>query len=109
MFGKDIYPSVKELAMKTLIAALIVASTAILPSVSFAQPTHELTRAEVRAQLIDAQQQGLIPQSKNSYPSPAKMSATARDTSGYGAPVTGTYQAGAPLRQPSSQTLYAHH
>ncbi len=95
--------------MKSLIAALVVASTAILPSVSFAQQTHELTRAEVGAQLVCAEQQGLLHQSKIYYPTPAKMSGAACDTSGYGEPVTGSNQAGAPLGQPSGQSPYAHH
>lgn len=95
--------------MKSLIAALIIASSAILPSVSFAQQTHELTRAEVRAQLIDAQQQGLTHQSKNQYPGPGKMSASPGDNSGYGAPVTGSQQAGAPLGLQPGHSLFAHH
>ncbi|MFM0420312.1 DUF4148 domain-containing protein [Paraburkholderia aromaticivorans] len=96
--------------MKSLIAALTVASTAILPSVSFAQPTHELTRAEVRAQLIDAQQQGLIPQSKNGYPGPAKTSRATGDTTGYGAPAAESQQSGAPrLQQQSAHLPYEHH
>jgi hypothetical protein len=100
---------VKEFAMKSLIAALTVASTAILPSVSFAQPTHELTRAEVRAQLIDAQQQGLIPQSKNGYPGPAKTSPATGDTTGYGAPAAESQQSGAPrLQQQSAHLPYEH-
>ncbi|MFM0732680.1 DUF4148 domain-containing protein [Paraburkholderia sediminicola] len=95
--------------MKSLIVALIVASTAILPSVSFAQRTHELTRAEVRAQLVAAEQQGVIPQSKTQYPDPANVSGTADSTSGYGAPAAGNQQAGAPLGQSLSHSLYAHH
>ncbi|MFM0758120.1 DUF4148 domain-containing protein [Paraburkholderia strydomiana] len=94
--------------MKSLIAALIVASTAVLPAVSFAQPTHELTRAEVRAQLITAEQQGLLHQSKNQYPGPAKLSGST-GSSGYGAPAAGSQQAGASLGQPLSHSLFAHH
>ncbi|MDH6153665.1 MULTISPECIES: hypothetical protein [Paraburkholderia] len=95
--------------MKSLIAALVVASITIVPSLSFAQQTHELTRAGVQSQLGCAGQQAPIRQSKNYYPAPARMSGTACDASGYGAPVTGNFQAGAPLSQPSGQTLFAHH
>lgn len=95
--------------MKSLIAALVVASTTIVPSLSFAQQTSGRTPAEVRSQMACADQQAPVRQSKNYYPAPARMSGTACDVSGYGASVTGNVQAGAPIRQPSVQTLFSHH
>ncbi len=95
--------------MKSLIAALVVASTSLVPSLSFAQQTHKLTRAGVQSQAGCAGQRVPIRQSKNYYPAPARMSGTACDASGYGAPATGNFQAGAPLSQPSGHKLFAHH
>ncbi|MFM0197827.1 DUF4148 domain-containing protein [Paraburkholderia strydomiana] len=96
--------------MKSLIVALVAASTAIIPSVSFAQRTRELTGAEVRAQLVAAEQQGQIPQSKTRYPDPMNMHGTTDNTSGYGAPAAGSQQAGAPLgQQLRRSSIYAHH
>ncbi|TAM18728.1 MAG: DUF4148 domain-containing protein [Pandoraea sp.] len=93
--------------MKSLIAALFVASVASVPSLSFAQPTPGVTRAEVRAQLACAEQQGLMRLPRNSYP--ARMSEMNCDTSGAGASMSGSTQAGAPAGQASNPTLFRHH
>ncbi len=95
--------------MKSLIAALVVASSAIVPSLSFAQHSPGTTRAEVRAQLVCAEQRGLMRLPKNSYPH--KMSEMNCDTSGSGPSMNGSAQAGAPTPtwQPSNPTLFRHH
>ncbi|MCW3663688.1 DUF4148 domain-containing protein [Burkholderia cenocepacia] len=93
--------------MKSLIAALFVASTAMVPSLSFAQPTPGPTRAEVRAQLACAEQQGLMRLPKNSYPD--KMSEMNCDSSGSGPSMNGNSQASAPMWQSSNPTLFRHH
>ncbi|QBR01885.1 DUF4148 domain-containing protein [Paraburkholderia pallida] len=51
--------------VRTLIAAAVVA----VPAISFAQTDHALTRAEVRAQLVQLEQSGYRPASDNTqYP-----------------------------------------
>ncbi|ABC35357.1 DUF4148 domain-containing protein [Burkholderia thailandensis] len=96
--------------MKSLIATLVVASSVMLPSLSFAEQPPGLTRAQVRAQLVCAEQQGMIPQAKQNYPFSAKQTGAACDTSGSGAAMTGSAQAGAPAWQPSDRTtLFRHH
>lgn len=93
--------------MKSLIAALFVASSAIVPLLAFAQPTPGPTRAAVRAQLACAEQSGLMRLPRNSYPD--KMSEMNCDTFGSGASMNGNAQAGAPTWQQSNPTLFRHH
>ncbi|WCM24568.1 DUF4148 domain-containing protein [Paraburkholderia bryophila] len=55
--------------MKSLISAVVVASALIVPAVSFAQQTNgPVTRAQVRAELVAAQQAGLLNQNDTTYP-----------------------------------------
>jgi uncharacterized protein DUF4148 len=54
--------------MKRLNRALIVASLALTPFVGHAVHAAELTRAQVRAQLIEAEQNGTYHTSKTHYP-----------------------------------------
>jgi Domain of unknown function (DUF4148) len=101
-----------EPSMKTLVSAIIFASALAIPVMSFAQQTNgPLTRAEVRAQLVTAEQEGLIHQSNSQYPKTAPASsktATAFDISGYGPTASGSSQTVSPAMalRPS---LYSHH
>jgi hypothetical protein len=98
--------------MKTLVSAIIIASTLAIPAMSFAQQTNgPLTRAEVRDQLVTAEQEGLVHQSNSQYPKTAPASprtATAFDISGYGPTASGSSQtvSQAMVLKPS---LYSHH
>jgi hypothetical protein len=56
--------------MKRLNKALIVASFVVLPLVGHAADNAPLTRAQVRADLIAAEQNGTYPLSKVHYPEP---------------------------------------
>jgi hypothetical protein len=56
--------------MKRLNKALTVASFVVLPLVSHAADNAPLTRAQVRADLIAAEQNGTYPTSKVHYPEP---------------------------------------
>ncbi|HEY4353373.1 MAG TPA: DUF4148 domain-containing protein [Paraburkholderia sp.] len=56
--------------MKRLHKALIVASFVVLPLVGHAADNAPLTRAQVRADLIAAEQNGTYPLSKVHYPEP---------------------------------------
>ncbi|CAN0620896.1 DUF4148 domain-containing protein [Burkholderia multivorans] len=97
--------------MKSLVATLVVASSVVLPSFSFAQLAPGPTRAEVRDQMACARQQGMIPQPKEKYPFAEKRSGMPCDTSGSGAAMTGGSQAGAPMPQRPNQMriLFGHH
>lgn len=73
-----------------LISSLIVAAAVALPALSFAQSNQPLTRAEVRAQLVELQQAGYDPASdQTQYPqniqaAEARLNA-AKGNSAYGA------------------------
>ena len=47
--------------MKTLISAVVVAAALVAPVASFAQSNQPLTRAEVRAQLVQLEKAGYNP------------------------------------------------
>ncbi|MBN3757073.1 DUF4148 domain-containing protein [Paraburkholderia sp. Tr-20389] len=57
--------------------ALVLAAALGLPLASHAQSQSTVTRAEVRAELIAAQQSGQYPQGDTNYPEPANYSAAA--------------------------------
>lgn len=90
--------------MKKLIPAVVVAAALAVPAISFAQSSQQgLTRAQVRAELVELQQAGYNPATDNAnYPNnlQAAQARVAEEhlanagTSGYGAPAAGTTQAG---------------
>lgn len=98
--------------MKTLLSAIIIAAATAIPAVSFAQQANDsLTRAQVRAQLDTAQQEGLVHQSKSQYPKAAPLNtgnAAATETSGYGSGIAGSSQT---VATPTAMqgSLFAHH
>jgi hypothetical protein len=52
-----------------LVHSLLIAALVSLPAVSFAQSSHALTRADVRAELVQLQKAGYTPASDNTqYP-----------------------------------------
>jgi hypothetical protein len=63
-------------AMKRLSQALVVASLLAAPFVAYAAGVAPLTRAQVRADLIAAEQNGTYPTSKVHYPDPQRDPAT---------------------------------
>jgi Tfp pilus assembly protein PilE len=95
--------------MNKLISAVVVAAVLAAPAVSFAQSSEQgLTRAQVRAELVELEQAGYKPQaSRENYPqdiqaAEARVNAeklARSETSGYGAPATGTSESGAPAVQ----------
>jgi hypothetical protein len=98
-----------------LVRSLLVAALVAAPAVSFAQsqsqPQHGLTRAEVRAELVQLEKAGYNPASDNTqYPqnieaAEARISA-AHDTAAYGGVANGSSAAGAPVVGLGS--IYAH-
>jgi hypothetical protein len=110
--------------MKKLIPAVVVAAALAIPAISFAQSSQQgLTRAQVRAELVQLEQAGYNPSADHvNYPQEIQA-AQARvtqenlangDTSGYGAPAVGTSQSGAAVAvQPEqvnpAQAVYFGH
>jgi hypothetical protein len=89
--------------MKSLIKAVALAAVLAIPAVSFAQSNQPLTRAEVRAQLVQLEKAGYNPADSSDahYPqaiqqAEARVSASndAAQSSGYGSATTGTSDAG---------------
>ncbi|WP_233805599.1 DUF4148 domain-containing protein [Paraburkholderia sp. HP33-1] len=99
--------------MKSLIKAVAVAAVLAAPVASFAQASQQpVTRAEVRNELIQLEHAGYNPATSNDTSYPADVQAAERrvqaqnpavaqtqtlptaDTSGYGAPMSGSTQAG---------------
>lgn len=87
--------------MKSLVLTAVVASALIAPVASFAQSNQPVTRAEVRAQLVQLEQAGYNPVASDAqYPrdiqtaearvQQSQQTLTHADTSGYGVqPVAG--------------------
>lgn len=94
--------------MKTLISAVAIAAALVVPVASFAQANQPVTRAQVRAELVQLEKAGYNPASDyTDYPAniqAAEARVAAQNgtavagntaaTSGYGAPAAGTSQAG---------------
>ena len=59
--------------MKSLIKAVVIATVLAAPVVSFAQSSQGLTRAEVRAQLIQLEKAGYNPADSNDAHYPAEI------------------------------------
>jgi hypothetical protein len=87
--------------MKSLIQAVLVAAVLAIPAVSFAQSNHPLTRAEVKAQLVEIEAAGYNPGTANDYDYPAniqaaeaKVAAQHAAATGYGGVSNGTTDSG---------------
>jgi hypothetical protein len=94
--------------MKTLISAVAIAAALVVPAASFAQASQPVTRAQVRAELVQLEKAGYNPTTDYAdYPANIQaaqarvdaqrgtaVAANTAETSGYGAPAVGTSQAG---------------
>jgi hypothetical protein len=113
--------------MKTFISSLAVAAVLIAPAISFAQAgsNDPITRAQVKSEIVQAEQQGVLHQSKVHYPdynrqdsmhadAGANMNTNANATAGggdYGSAMVGSSQSGQPATSPHSvmpNSLYSH-
>ncbi|MFC5431402.1 DUF4148 domain-containing protein [Paraburkholderia denitrificans] len=93
--------------MKKLIPAVVVVAALAIPAISFAQPDQQgLTRAQVRAELVELEHAGYNPATDHlNYPANIEAAEArvheqklaSNDTSGFGAPADGTTQAGDPV------------
>ncbi|MCX4163562.1 MULTISPECIES: DUF4148 domain-containing protein [Paraburkholderia] len=84
-----------------VIQSLIVAAVVALPALSFAQSNQPLTRAEVRAQLVELEQAGYNPSSdQTQYPANIQAAQARLDAqkgltaSSYGSAAAGTSASG---------------
>jgi type II secretory pathway component HofQ len=88
--------------MKSLIQVVVVAAALVAPVAVFAQSNQPLTRAEVKAQLVQLEQTGWRPGDgdRTTYPAQiqaaeAKVAAENGSTSGVGGAVSGSSESGA--------------
>lgn len=104
--------------MKTRLGVLALSLAIAAPSIAFAQTSSgHLTRAQVRAELVQLQQAGYEP-SRTQYPADIQAAeariaahnrAAGNDTTGYGSPTAGTSQAGHRISKATWDALYSHH
>ncbi|MFM0226274.1 DUF4148 domain-containing protein [Paraburkholderia dipogonis] len=89
--------------MKSLIEAVVIAALISAPLAAFAQSNQPVTRAQVRAELIQLEKAGYNPGTANDDDYPANIQAaearvaaqkSAAQTSGYGSATNGSSQAG---------------
>ena len=89
--------------MKKLVSSAVVVAALAVPAISFAQSEQPLTRAQVRAELVELEQAGYNPAYRGvDYPQDLmaaqrrvdELKAARGDASGYGAPVNGTSATG---------------
>ncbi|HEX7935247.1 MAG TPA: DUF4148 domain-containing protein [Paraburkholderia sp.] len=106
--------------MKTLISAVVVAAALVAPVASFAQSNQPVTRAQVRAELVQLEKAGYNPVGDHvDYPANLQAAQTRVDSqngtaqaaaqvanSGYGAPIAGTSQAGRPIGGNDRNSVY---
>jgi hypothetical protein len=106
--------------MKSLIKAVALAVAIAAPVASFAQSNQPLTRAEVRAQLVQLEKAGYNPSISNdpTYPAniqaaEARVAAENGSTSGVGGAVSGSSESGVRTSALSavsdSRSVYAGH
>jgi hypothetical protein len=85
---------------KSLVKALIVAAALVAPLASFAQSNQPLTRAQVRAELVQLEKAGYNPATANDYDYPANIQAAEarvaaqNRATGYGAAPSGSSESG---------------
>ena len=106
--------------IKSLVSAVALASALAVPAVSFAQQSNgPVTRAQVRAELVQLEQAGWRPAmdmgNNPHYPdgiqaAEAKVAAQNGAASGYGGVVSGSSEAGRPaVSKADWNAMYSHH
>lgn len=103
--------------MKSLIYAVVAASVIAAPAISFAQSNVPVTRAQVRAELIQLEQAGYrIPVGNDPYYPADLQAAEARvaaqnanrqaDAGGYGAPREGSSESARPASMDDTKSIF---
>ncbi|CAM2197382.1 DUF4148 domain-containing protein [Paraburkholderia sp. A1RI_3L] len=104
--------------MKSLVKSVVIALAIAAPVASFAQSNAPVTRAQVRAELVQLEKAGYNPSGdRTNYPSElqaaqARVAAQNGDAQAYGGTVAGSSQSGQPAeRQVSSYSapIFLHH
>jgi hypothetical protein len=103
--------------LKSLISAVTLASALAAPAVSFAQSNEPVTRAQVRAELIQVEKAGyqVGDGDHTSYPAgiqaaEARVAAQNGAASGYGGVTSGSSEAGLPAMSMADwNAMYSHH
>lgn len=98
--------------MKTSFMISLIAAALTIPAMSYAQSTQApVTRGEVNAQIVQAEKDGTLHQSKVHYPDyTAAPSGVAREsTEEYGTMPMNFTQSGAPSKTTMSGPLFTHH
>ncbi|PXW22484.1 DUF4148 domain-containing protein [Paraburkholderia caballeronis] len=107
--------------MSKFIPAVVVAAALVVPAISFAQTAQPLTRAQVRAELVQLEKAGYSP-AENQVNYPEDLQAAEQrvneqklaqaNTSGYGAPAAGTSAAGQAVQpaqvRPQQAVFFGH-
>ncbi|KFX67194.1 DUF4148 domain-containing protein [Paraburkholderia fungorum] len=102
--------------MKSLIEAVVVAAALAAPVAVFAQSSQPVTRAQVRAELIQLEKAGYDPSARNdaTYPAEiqaaeAKVAAQNGAANSYGGVVSGSSEAGRPaVSKADWNAMYNH-
>jgi cytochrome c556 len=102
--------------MKSLIQAVVVAAALVAPVAVFAQSNEPVTRAQVRAELVQLEKAGYNPAHGEDpyYPADiqaaeAKVAAQNGAASGYGGVVSGSSDAGRPaVTKADWNAMYSH-
>jgi hypothetical protein len=102
--------------IKSLIPAVALASALVAPAVSFAQSNGPVTRAQVRAELVQLERAGYhVGDGHTTYPAEiqaaeAKVAAQNGAASGYGGVVSGSSEAGRPVVSKADwNAIYSRH
>ncbi|HEY1999322.1 DUF4148 domain-containing protein [Paraburkholderia sp.] len=105
--------------MKSLIKAVAIAAVLAAPIASFAQSNQPVTRAQVRAELVQLEKAGYNPASSNDATYPAQIQAAearvaaqqGESSSGVGGVESGSSASGAPAAAiaPSTRSIYFGH
>ena len=102
--------------IKSLIAAVALASALVAPAVSLAQSKGPVTRAQVRAELVQLEKAGYhVGDGHTTYPAEiqaaeAKVAAQNGATSGYGGVASGSSDARHPtVSMADWNAMYSHH
>jgi hypothetical protein len=103
--------------LKSLISTVALASVMAAPAVTFAQSNAPVTRAQVRAELVQVEKAGyhVGDGDQSTYPAgiraaEAKVAAQNGAASGYGGVVSGSSQAGRPtVSMADWNAMYSHH
>jgi hypothetical protein len=102
--------------IRTLVSAVALASALAAPAVSFAQSNAPVTRAQVRAELVQLEKAGYhVGDGHTTYPAEiqaaeARVAAQNGAASGYGGAVAGSSEAGHPIVSMADRTaIYNHH